>query len=158
MEPGDVIKINFTSFYNEDEFRMYFEKLVSSSKSSIKTALKELNLPKRFIEKLLEISDVDENLSCSQLKKIHRNSLIRMLSAHPMKIKKLGGFNTAMVTKGGVATDEVNPKTMESKKLPGLFFAGEVLDYDGDTGGFNIQAAFSTAKLAADTINKFTKV
>jgi predicted flavoprotein YhiN len=63
-----------------------------------------------------------------------------------------------MVTKGGVATDEVNPKTMESKKLPGLFFAGEVLDYDGDTGGFNIQAAFSTAKLAADTINKFTKV
>ena len=83
MEPGDLIKINFTSFYNEDEFRMYFENLVSSSKSNIKATLKELNLPKRFIEKLLEISNVDESLSCSQLKKIQRNSLIQIFSAYP---------------------------------------------------------------------------
>lgn len=155
MEAGDLIKINFTSFDNEDQFRKYFEDLIlSSTRSTIKTALKELNLPKRFIDKILQISNVKEDLSCSQLNKKQRKSLIEMLVAHPMKIKKLGDYNIAMVTKGGVSTAEINSKTMESKKIPRLYFAGEVLDYDGDTGGFNIQAAFSTAKLAADHINK----
>lgn len=153
MDAGDVLKVNFTSF-NEDEFKVYFEKLIlSSSKLSIKTALKRLNLPKRFIEKILEISDVDESLSCGMLGKSPRKYLIELFSAHPMKIKKLGDYNIAMSTKGGVSTAEINQKTMESKKIPRLYFAGEILDYDGDTGGFNIQGAFSTAKLAADHIN-----
>ncbi|MBP7222257.1 MAG: NAD(P)/FAD-dependent oxidoreductase [Sedimentibacter sp.] len=156
MEAGDIIKINFTAFSNEDDFRSFFESLIQS-KTSIKTALKDLALPRRFVEKALEICGIDENLPCSQLSKIQRNSLIQMFSAHPMKIIKLGDYNIAMVTKGGVSTSEVNSKTMESKKIPGLYFTGEVLDYDGDTGGFNIQAAFSTAKLAADAINKYLK-
>ena len=156
MEAGDIIKINFTAFSNEDDFRSFFESLIQS-KTSIKTALKDLALPRRFVEKALEICGIDENLPCSQLSKIQRNSLIQMFSAHPMKIIKLGDYNIAMVTKGGVSTSEVNSKTMESKKIPGLYFTGEVLDYDGDTGGFNIQAAFSTAKLAADAINKHLK-
>jgi predicted flavoprotein YhiN len=59
-----------------------------------------------------------------------------------------------MVTRGGVALDSVNMKTMESKIVPGLFFAGEVLDIDGDTGGYNLQAAFSTGNLAAQEIRK----
>ena len=59
-----------------------------------------------------------------------------------------------MATRGGVALDGVNPKTMESKSVPGLFFAGEVLDIDGDTGGYNLQAAFSTGSLAAESIGK----
>jgi hypothetical protein len=59
-----------------------------------------------------------------------------------------------MVTRGGVALDGVNAKTMESKLVPGLYFAGEVLDIDGDTGGYNIQAAFSTGYLAAHDIRK----
>lgn len=154
MEAGDIIKINFTSFHNEDEFRIYFENLIASSKSNIKAELKELNFPKRFVDKILQICNVDENLSCSQLNKNSRKSLIEMFSAHPMEIRKLGDYHIAMVTKGGVSTDEINPKTMESKKIPCLYFPGEVLDYDGDTGGFNIQAAFSTAKLVSDQINK----
>lgn len=154
IESGDIIKINFTSTFNEDEFKSYFENLVSSSKLTIKTALKELNLPKRFIEKILEMCGIDESLSCSQLNKVYRKKLIELFSAHPMTIQKLGDYHIAMVTKGGVSTAEINPKTMESKKIPRLYFAGEVLDYDGDTGGFNIQGAFSTAKLAADQINK----
>ena len=153
MDAGDILKVNFTSF-NEDEFRVYFENLIlSSSKLSVKTALKQLSLPKRFVEKILEISDVDENLSCSLLSKSSRKYLIELFSAYSMKIKKLGDYNIAMSTKGGVSTDEINRKTMESKKIPRLYFAGEILDYDGDTGGFNIQGAFSTAKLAADHVN-----
>ena len=71
-----------------------------------------------------------------------------------MTVEAPGGFSVAMVTRGGVALDGVNPKTMESKVVPGLYFAGEVLDVDGDTGGYNIQAAFSTGFLAAMSITK----
>jgi len=62
------------------------------------------------------------------------------------------GFDTAMATAGGVRLDEVNPRTMESRLVPGLHFAGEVLDIDGDTGGYNLQAAFATGHLAARSI------
>jgi predicted flavoprotein YhiN len=68
-------------------------------------------------------------------------------------IEKVGGFNMAMVTAGGVNLNEVNPKTMESRLVPGLYFAGEVLDIDGDTGGYNLQAAFSMGYLASKSIS-----
>lgn len=154
MDEGNRLKVNFTSYHNEDEFRLYFEKLIASSRTNIKTALRDLNLPKRFLEKILDICKIDENMSSSQVSKDQRKNLIEKFSSYPMKIEKLGDFHIAMCTRGGVATNEINQKTMESKKIPRLYFAGEVLDYDGDTGGFNIQAAFSTAKLAADAINK----
>lgn len=155
FETGDILKINFTKMKNSEEFKKYFDDLINSSgKQSIKTILKQLNLPKRFLEKIIEISEVQEDTLCSQLDKVKRKRLAELFSAHPFKIEKLGGFNIAMVTRGGVSTDEINKKTMESKIIPNLFFAGEVIDYDGDTGGYNIQAAFSTGKLAADYINK----
>ena len=157
MEAGDVLKINFTTFHNEEKFRLYFENLIyNSGKLTIKNALKDLNMPKRFIDKILEIGGIDENILCNQLNKNYRKKLIQLFSSYPMKIKNLGGYHIAMVTKGGVSTNEVNSKTMESKKIPGLYFAGEVLDYDGNTGGFNIQAAFSTAKLVSEAIEKGT--
>jgi len=71
-----------------------------------------------------------------------------------MKVQSIGDYNIAMVTRGGVSTSEINSKTMESKIIDNLYFVGEVLDIDGDTGGYNIQAAFSTGKLAGDSINK----
>ena len=67
---------------------------------------------------------------------------------HPFPVRSLGGWNEAMVTAGGVRLSEVDPKTMGSRVVPGLFFAGEILDVDGDTGGYNLQAAFSTGRLA----------
>ena len=75
-----------------------------------------------------------------------------MLTKCPFHIDELGGFHIAMVTTGGVKLKEVNPTTMESRKQKGLYFVGEVLDVDGDTGGYNIQAAFSTAYLCAKNI------
>lgn len=70
------------------------------------------------------------------------------LSRFPVPVRELEGFDSAMTTAGGVALNEVNPKTMESRLVPGLYFAGEVLDVDGDSGGYNLQAAFSTGRLA----------
>jgi len=155
FEKGDILKINFTAYKNSEEFKRYFDDLIiRSGKLNVKSILKELKFPKRFIEKIMELSQVKEETTCSQLEKNKRKKLIELLSSFPFRIERLGGFNIAMVTRGGVSANEVNFKTMESKIKSRLYFAGEVIDYDGDTGGFNIQAAFSTGKLAADSINK----
>lgn len=155
FEKKDILKINFSSYKNTEEFKKYFDDLIiNSGKLNVKTVIKKLNLPNRFADKIMELSGVREDLTCSQLDKTKRKKLAELISNHPFEVLRLGGPNIAMVTKGGVCTDEINPKTMESKLKEGLYFAGEVIDFDGDTGGYNIQAAFSTGKLAAESINK----
>ncbi|MGA2296501.1 MAG: NAD(P)/FAD-dependent oxidoreductase, partial [FCB group bacterium] len=77
-----------------------------------------------------------------------RNQIVELFCGYPFEVRSLGEYNIAMVTKGGVSLKEVSPKTMESKIVKNLYFAGEVLDIDGDTGGYNLQAAFSTGYLA----------
>lgn len=155
FEKGDILRINFTEYKNSEEFKRYFDNLIiSSGKLNVKSILKEFKLPRRFIEKIMELSQVSEETTCSQLEKNKRKNLAELLSSFPFKVDRLGGFNIAMVTRGGVSAQEINFKTMESKIMPHLYFAGEVIDYDGDTGGFNIQAAFSTGRLTADSINK----
>jgi len=154
IEQNDVLKINFTKYKNEEEFKSFFEQaILSSGKLNVKTLIKELNIPKRFIDKIMEKAQVDDNKICSELDKTSRKRIIELLSNHPMKVQRVGDYNIAMVTRGGVSTSEINSKMMESKIIKNLYFAGEVIDIDGDTGGFNIQAAFSTGKLAGESIN-----
>ena len=74
--------------------------------------------------------------------------MVNTLKSLTFKIKKLRSIEEAVVTSGGVSVDQINPKTMESKVVKGLFFAGEVIDVDAFTGGFNLQIAFSTGFLA----------
>ena len=80
------------------------------------------------------------------------NRLVNTLVSDSYSILGRGPFKEEFVTSGGVALEGVNPKTLESKAVPGLYFAGEVLDIDGITGGFNLQAAWSTARCAAKAI------
>ena len=70
----------------------------------------------------------------------------------PLTVKRARGFNEAVVTRGGISVREVSPSTMESKRIRGLFFAGEMLDVDGFTGGFNLQIAWSTGALAGQSV------
>lgn len=155
IENGDILKINFSSIKNIEEFNKYFDVLIiNSGKLLVKTVIKKLNLPKRFLDKVMELAEIHDETTCSQLDKVKRKKLAELISNHSFKVERLGGYNVAMVTNGGVSSDEINIKTMESKLRPNLYFAGEVIDYDGDTGGYNIQAAFSTGRLAAESINK----
>ena len=101
---------------------------------------------------MLAISGIPADTTGAHLTKEKRTAIIGNLTGFPVKVARLGGFDMAMVTRGGVALAEVNQKTMESRLVPGLYFAGEVLDIDGDTGGYNLQAAFSTGFLAASGI------
>ena len=78
--------------------------------------------------------------------------LVKTLKGLPIKVSGLRGFNEAIITSGGVELSEINPKTMESKKVSGLKFCGEVLDVDAFTGGFNMQIAFATGYAAGNAI------
>jgi len=106
----------------------------------------------RFVKRILELTEIPPELTCAHLSKKLRNRLIINLTELPFRVKKLAGFEKAMVTRGGVSLGRINQKSMESRLVPHLWFIGEVLDIDGDTGGYNLQAAFSTAVLAAEHI------
>ncbi len=79
-----------------------------------------------------------------------RRSIVQTLKALPLTVKSLRGFNEAIITRGGIDAREINPSTMESRLVPGLYFAGELIDIDALTGGFNLQLAFSTGALAGE--------
>ena len=128
------------------------ERIAAAGNRQLKTVLSTFDLPERFIRRLLELSGIEPELPGAQLSKKDRTVLIDLITACPFIVSRLGGPDEAMVTRGGIALSEINQKTMESRLMPGLFFIGEVLDIDGDTGGYNLQAAFSTGMLAAKKI------
>lgn len=155
MQSGDVIKCNFVGAESIDEFRSQLtKKLNNGGKTLVKSMVRELNLTKRFADKLLELCGIDENLKCAELNKVTRQKLLTTLTEYEMEVKELGGYHVAMVTTGGVSLKDIKQKTMESKKINNLYFIGEVLDIDGDTGGYNIQAAMSMAYIASKAINE----
>lgn len=105
-------------------------------------------VPKSLIDVILRRACVKQTKNCSEITANERQNIIIALKNLEFKISKLRPIEEAIITSGGVSVKEVNPKTMESKFVKGLFFAGEVLDVDAFTGGFNLQIAFSTGYLA----------
>lgn len=115
--------------------------------SYFKNSLSRL-LPAKMIPVIVELSGIDEKKQVNNITKEERNRLVNLLKGLTFKVESLRGFNEAIITKGGVSVKEINPGTMEAKKVKGLFFAGEVLDLDAVTGGYNLQIAWSTGYLA----------
>ena len=118
---------------------------------SIKNILTAL-LPSALIPIILDIADIDFNKKANEISKKERNILINNIKALKFTITSTRGFKEAIITKGGIDTKEVKPKTMESKLVKNLFFAGEVLDIDALTGGYNLQIAWSSAWCAGENI------
>lgn len=104
--------------------------------------------PAKLIPVMIARSGIDPEKKVNEVTAAERERLLSLTKAFRVTLTGLRGFNEAIITQGGVAVKEVNPSTMESKKVPGLYFAGEVLDLDGVTGGFNLQIAWSTGMLA----------
>jgi len=96
------------------------------------------------------LSGIDETKKIHDITKEERRHLAELIKGLPVHLTGTSGFNEAVVTSGGVNTDEIDPSSMLSKKIKGLYFAGEVLDVDAYTGGFNLQVAFSTGYSAAE--------
>ena len=118
-------------------------------KSEFKNFMKFL-LPNRMIPVFIKLLGMDPKKKVNQIKKEERNSIINLLKAFPLTITGSLGVDKAMITCGGVSRREINPQTMESKLIPGLYFAGEIIEGCAPSGGYNLQQAFSTGYLAGE--------
>ncbi|MCI9286970.1 MAG: NAD(P)/FAD-dependent oxidoreductase [Clostridia bacterium] len=112
-----------------------------------KNSLDEL-LPKKMIEPIISLSKIPEDKRVNEITKIERQNLLQLLKKFSVTIKEFGNIEEAIITAGGVDIKQVNSSTMESKVIKGLYFAGEILDVDAYTGGFNLQIAYSTGYTA----------
>ena len=109
-------------------------------------------LPKALIPVMIELSGIEPHKEVSMITREERLRFGSLLKAAPLEITGLGSMEEAIVTAGGVKVSEIDPSTMQSKVVRGLFFAGEVIDVDAYTGGFNLQIAFSTGILAGNNV------
>jgi len=114
-----------------------------------KNSLNKL-LPKKLIPVIIELSGIEKNKQVNEVTRIERKKIIKLLKEFELSVKGLVGFKKAIVTSGGVDLKEVDPKTMKSKIIDNLYFAGEILDIDGPTGGYNLQVAWSTGYLVGE--------
>lgn len=117
------------------------------SNKQLKNALNDL-IPQRLIPWIIEYSDIDPEKVVNQITKEERTRLYTTIKNFDMEFKAFKPIEEAIITSGGVSVKEIDPSTMESKLVPNLFFAGEIIDVDALTGGFNLQIAFSTGYLA----------
>ncbi len=122
-----------------------------NSNKSIENCLKNL-LPNAIIGEILTRSKIAGSKKVNSVSKAERAVLLTNIKKFDMLVSSLRGFDEAIITSGGVSVNDVNPKTMESKIINGLYFCGEVLDVDAFTGGFNLQIAFSTGFAAGNSI------
>lgn len=120
--------------------------------SFFKNSLSRL-LPAKMISVMVELSGIEPEKKVNEITKKERQNLVRLMKAFPFTIEGTRGYNEAVITRGGISVKEINPATMESKKVKGLSFAGEVLDVDAKTGGYNLQIAWSTGYLAGISVS-----
>lgn len=119
---------------------------------SFKNSLSKL-LPQKMIPVIVELSRINPDKQVNSITKEERHTLVKLIKNLTLNLTGLRGFNEAIITQGGVDVKQINPKTMESKLVKNVYFAGEVMDVDAVTGGFNLQVAWSSAYAAAMSIN-----
>ena len=149
---GWIAECDFLPYLTEQQFREeLIGKAADHGKRGIVGFLSD-KLPRSLVEELLRLANVPEDRRLAELRKEERNAIMQAVKANPILLRGSLGFKKAEVTAGGVDLSEVDSKTMQSRLVEGLYFAGEVLDLDGPIGGFNFQAAFSTGALAGDAV------
>lgn len=144
--PGSTLTINYLPDFPTEASGIRAEGEKRRCASFLAEAL---GLPKRFGELTLNRAGIGPDRKAASLSRKEQTALFRLLTCDTFSVSGTSGFGSAMATCGGVSLEEVDLKTFESKKYPGLFIIGETLDVDGDTGGYNLQFAFSSAYLAA---------
>lgn len=156
LQKGDYLKLNLVDFKTIELFDQELILKLNGPRKKIKNLFNEYNIPERLLSKILDLSLIDPYKYSSEISKSERKAILNNLYEFTFEIKELGSYKQAMVTKGGINLKEVNPKTMQSRIKEALFFAGEILDIDGDTGGFNIQFAFSSASLISSYLKEIS--
>jgi len=142
------VQVNWTGIQNHDEVHEDLMSLEKIHGGKMLVNMRPFALPERLWLYLLNRADLDGNKPMRELGRKNRNKLVNAMTNDVYEVKGKTTFKEEFVTCGGVSWVSVNPKTMESRVLPGLYFSGEVLDVDGVTGGFNFQAAWTTGFVA----------
>jgi predicted Rossmann fold flavoprotein len=146
-----ILSIDLAPNYDEKQLdQILIQSLNMHGKSKIQTILKDF-IPLKLASAILSILDILPEKSCTQISADERRKIGHELKKFEFQITGHRPLREAMVTAGGVALNEIDPRTMESRLIQGLYFAGEVIDLDADTGGYNLQAAFSTGWLAGQS-------
>lgn len=142
------IRIDFKPALDDGQLdkRLLIDFLKFKNKS-FKNSLNEL-LPQKLIPVIIELSHIPPDLPVNEITKTQRADLLKIIRDFPLTVKGFRPVDEAVITSGGVCVNEINPATMESKIVKNVYFAGEVIDVDAFTGGYNMQIAFSTGKLA----------
>ena len=154
MERGRyVIHIDFKPAltYEQLDKRLQRDLLECSNKNLYNTLA--LMLPRKMIPVIVKLSGLNGNIKSNQVTKDMRATLVELLKDIRLTVTDFRPIDEAIVTSGGVSVSEIDPKTMKSKIIDGLYFAGEVIDVDAYTGGFNLQIAFSTGHLAGNSVS-----
>lgn len=110
--------------------------------------------PSKLIPVMIDLSGIEPEKKVNEISRAEREAFVHLIKHFELKIVSLRGWNEAIITRGGVSVKEINPSTMECKNHPGIYFAGEVLDLDAKTGGFNLQIAWSTGYLAGSSVSE----
>lgn len=146
------LEIDFLPSRKREEFDEFLRnESLTSGKKQLAVVLSDL-LPRRLCDSLLTLTGQPLDRKAAGLSKIDRAKLVEVVKQNRLPIQGTLGFEKAEVTSGGVSLDEVDSRTMQSKLVPGLYLAGEVLDLDGPIGGYNFQAAWSTGWLAGSSV------
>ena len=156
MNLGDKLLFNWLGNTKANTLGgVLLETFVEHGRKSVKNALRFTGLPERLLVALLKATAISPETPTSEITREVRGKIVAMLTNFEMEIVSLGGFNEAMVSIGGVLLREMDRNSMESRLVKQLYFCGEVLDIDGDTGGYNIQFAISSGFLVADKITAY---
>jgi len=142
------ILINLTKGMNEDNILQHIKNETFKNPQSFIGEQLEKILPISVIKELCHLCEINPSQTFKNINGISKNKLVKLLAWTPFTINGHDGFDKAMITRGGISLKEIDPKTMESKIIQGLYFAGEIVDLDGPCGGYNLQWAFSSGFLA----------
>ncbi|MCF6158510.1 MAG: NAD(P)/FAD-dependent oxidoreductase [wastewater metagenome] len=146
------IRIDFKPQYTREELdSILLTRIKQHGGKAIKSCL-TFFIPEKLVPVMVKLSSLEPQKKASQITTGERKKIGKQLKGLPLTLVRHRPIQEAIVTAGGINLHEVNAKTMESKRITGLYFAGEVLDIDGPTGGFNLQAAFSTGYLAGNSV------
>ena len=147
-----VLKIDFKPALSEEKLDDRILRDFSELKNKqFKNSLEKL-LPKKLIPVIIEKSKINPEKKVNEITKKERKNLVKLLKNFEIHISDFRPIEEAIITSGGINIKEINPKTMESKLIKGLYFAGEIIDVDSYTGGFNLQIAYSTGYTSGSDI------
>ena len=140
--------MNLRNGMNEVDIRICFKEEIKKDDNHTVQSVLETLLPTSVVLELCKLVEADPTMAIPKLEGKVRDALIKILAWTPLTVSGHDGFKMAMITRGGVKLKEIDPKTLKSKKIEGLYFCGEVMNLDGPCGGYNLQWAFASGALA----------